>query len=195
MEPDPDQLQLIQVAPELPSRIAAGELPRYEDIVLTAEQVEAARAEWPDKKPTQQAAFMKMRILAKLRHEIVADPVTGRRAFGGVQPGSGTPKKKRLDEQLVEAADRRVQEIIDAAFAPLSPDNKDLFARHKAAMNISKEAREIRKLELAEDDLERADNVEVKNLAVGVIADLIRSGELKLEDLSASIIDADVVET
>jgi len=214
-DPAPGQQQLFEVAPGLPARLSIeGRMPQYEDVVLTAEQVEEAKREWPTKTiyrrgpdgrkvvdrvveltEREQISRMKTRILTKLRHEVVVDPVTGQRAFGGVQRGNGTIKKKRLDEQLVEAADRRQQEISDAFFAPLSPDNPAMD-RHKAALNISREAREIRKLELAEDDLERASDDEVRREAAKVIAEMFRNGELKPDDLAdiISISDADVIE-
>lgn len=188
--PDHSQEQLFSVEPAVPLRLQHGGLPTYADVVLTADQVREAQETWPDRTEREQERNMKMRVLNQMRHEIIVDPATGRRAFGGAQ--DTRPKaKKRVDESLVEAADARVQEIVDAAFSALDPRNSP-EVRHKAAMNITKEAREVRKHQIEEDELERSSNDEVKLEAARLLADMMRKGELKPADFDLT--DADVVE-
>lgn len=191
-EPLPGQMQLVSVAPRIPNRAGENGVPRYEDIVLTAEQVDEARATWPDAAPGHQLHWMKSRILVKLRHEVVVDPMTGRRAFGGPQPGS---KPKRIDESIVEAADNRRQELIDAAFAPINGGaGVTPMDRHRAALNIAREAREVRAMEMQEDELAKASGEDLEREVAKLLLEQIRSGKLDLASISG-FADADVVES
>lgn len=187
----PGQTQMLTIEATVPARLERRGVPRYEDVVLTAEQVEEAAREWPNKSSTQQIHYMRSRIFAKLRHSIVLDPVSGTRAFGGVQAGQGA-KKKRIDESLVAAADDRVQEIIDAAFSPLSPGNPSMD-RHRAALNIAREAREVKAMQIQEDELAKSSGEDLAVEAASIVAAMIRNGDLDLNDLSV-MVDAQVVD-
>jgi hypothetical protein len=199
---DISQGQFFEVKPQVPARLVNGELPKYSDVILSPEQIKEAQEIWPDAKgktPEAKLALqirnMRMRILNQMRHQIILPD--GRRAFGGAQ--DTRPKhKKRIDESLIEAADNRVQEIIDAAFSALdsklSPE-----IRHKAAMNIAKEAREVRKQQVIEDEIARASGEDLTLMAAEILAERIQAGELSIEDIFKSgkkekIIDADVIE-
>lgn len=186
------QTSLFDAPPaQLPARLTSGtDLPRFADVVLTPEQEVEAAERWPDASKKKQIVNMKHSIVATLRHKIVADDGTGRRVFGGPQPGSGRPK--RLDETLVAAAESRQKEIIDAAFAPLSPGNPAMD-RHRAAMNLAREAREVREQERRDDELDGASKDDLIKGATAVIAELLRSGEISVDDLDR-IVDADVVD-
>lgn len=192
-DPIPGQMQLISVEADQPMRLKAGGVPEYTDIVLTAEQMDAAKVEWPDAHPNHQIHYMKSRILAKMRHECVIDPVTGRRFFGG--PQGGGRKNKRIDESIVEAADTRRQELIDAAFAPINGGvGVTPMDRHRAALNIAKEAREVRAMEMAEDDLSKASGEDLQREVAKLLLEQIREGKLDVSSLSG-IVDANVVES
>lgn len=187
----PGQTQMLTIEATVPARLEQRGVPNYWDIVLTAEQIEEAAREWPDVSQKRQLHYMRSRIYAKMRHSIVLDPVTGTRAFGGVQAGQGA-KKKRVDESLVAAADSRVQEIIDAAFSPLS-DKNPAMDRHRAAMNLAREAREVRAMEIQEDDLAKSSGEDLAVEAASIVAAMIRNGALDLNDLSV-MVDAQVVD-
>ena len=65
--------------------------------------------------------------------------------------------------------------------------------RVSTASKITREAREVRKLQIVEDELERAGADEIRREAAKVLAQMVRSGELKASDV-LDISDADVVE-
>lgn len=189
----PDQQGLFDAPnPQLPERVArVQDMPQYADIVLTDEDIKAADERWPDASPLMRLHWKKQSILATLRHQIVADPETGQRLFGGVQPNSG--RKKRMDEKLVDACDSRQKEIIDAAFAPLGPGNPAMD-RHRAAMNLTREAREVREQERKDDELDRSSKEDLIAEAAPIIAQMIRDGSISLNG-SGEIVDAEAVET
>lgn len=61
--------------------------------------------------------------LAKQLHAQVVDPETGRRAFGGRQPGAGRPRKVRAAELVAEEAKKSAKEIVEALKDSLKPEN------------------------------------------------------------------------
>ncbi len=192
-EPGDDQLALLDAGePSLPDRVVNGvAVPELKDVVLTPEDLARAAERWPDASPARQRLWQRQSILAKLRHEVVVDPTTGRRAFGGVQPGSG--RKKAMGDSLVAVADSRLKEIMDAIFAPLSPQGNDPMDRHKAGINILREVRKDRELDLREDELDRASREDLVREAATILAEMESNGEIDLSDPGA-ILDATVVE-
>lgn len=190
-EPRPGQSQLFAIEPTSKARWSAENLPRYEDVVLTAEQIDQAALEWPDKTPGQQVAYMRKRVHNKMLHEIIVDPTTGRRALGGPQRGTAGKEKKRLDEMMVEEAENRSREITDALFSALER-GVDPAVRHKAAINIMREARAVHEQNQKDDELERASKEEIMDLAVDLLARAVRSGDLSPTDFNLT--EADVIE-
>lgn len=160
------------------------EPPKYADIVLTPEQEREAREQYPDVSEKQAIHRKKLSVLATLKHQYV-DPTTGRAVFGGPQPNSGRKATKRIGEALVEAAQGRHKEIVDAAFAPISQGN-DPMERHKAAMNIVKHEREQAKLDMAEDEFARKSEDEVRGDAVNLFVKMVMNGDLSLADIAAA---------
>jgi hypothetical protein len=218
MDPFPGQGQLFSVEATAPNGLLPGTLPRYEDVVLTAAQIEEAKELWPSRvvykrgpdgkklrgergkfivdhtietTPAEQIRNMKCRVLNKMRYEIEADSVTGRRAFGGPQLNTAGKAKKRADESLVEAADNRIDELIDAAFSSVSPDNSN-EVRHKSAMNIIKVAQDLKKIQMTEEELDKASGEQLENLAAEILAQAVRDGKLTTADFNLT--EADVVE-
>lgn len=61
--------------------------------------------------------------LARQLHNQVVDPETGRRAFGGRQPGAGRPRKVRAAELVAEEAKKSAKEIVQALKDSLDPSN------------------------------------------------------------------------
>jgi hypothetical protein len=176
-----------QLPAELPT-----EPPKYADIVLDEGQIAEARRDYPDVSEGKAIHYKKLSILAKMRHAYV-DPSTGRHFFGGPQPNSGRKSTKRIGEALVEAAQGRHKEIVDAAFAPIAKDSgADPIQRHKAALNLAKLEREERALDMAEDEFVRKTEDEVRSDATKVLAKMVATGKLSLEDIVRSQrIDAD----
>ncbi len=201
LEPMDGQMQLVTIEQVQ----VADRVPKYADIILTAEQIEEARVLWPapknskgevvtdpEKQERMRRHYMRMKIWYKIRHDTIVDPKTGRRAFGGFQPKS--KKAQRIDEKLVAAADDRSSEIIDAAFSALDPKNES-WIRHRAAMNISKEARAIRELEIKEDELEKASSDDLARETAQILVEMIRKGEIDVANISSFIDgEAEVVE-
>lgn len=159
------------------------EPPKYADIELTPTQLEEARAEYPELSDKARIHRKKLSVLAKLKHQYV-DPATGRAAFGGPQPNSGRRATKRIGEAIVEAAQSRHKEVVDAVFAPIDANSgADPMQRHKAGMNIAKHEREERLLDMAEDEFARKTEDEVRNDAATLLAKLVMSGKLSMDDI------------
>lgn len=166
------------------------EPPKYEDIVLTPEQEAEARERWPDYSPARAYQYMRLSVLAHLKKQYV-DPTTGRALFGGPQPNSGRKATKRIGAALVEAAQGRQKEVIDAAFAPLAEGN-DPMDRHKAALNLARHEQKEREMDIVEDEYARKTDADVRRDFARVVAEMVRSGQLSPEDLfegSAELID------
>jgi hypothetical protein len=170
-------------------------VPTLADIVLTPQESAEADRRWPDDEEKKRYLRMRQSVLARLKHSIVADPKTGRRLFGGPQPSNGGGyKMKTLGATLVHAVQDRQQEIVDAAFSPLARGN-DPMDRHRAAMNLAKFEHEQRQQEILEDEYERKSAEEIKSEAVEMFLEMIRSGDLSLDDLEGrEVVDAELVE-
>lgn len=174
----------------LPERVARGYVPTYHDIVLTPEQVEESRERWPDVPESQQLHNMRMSVWAKLRYQIEADPSTGRRVFGGAQPGGG--RKRELGNSLVETAERRQDEVMNAIFSALD-EKLPAADRHKAGINIVREVRKDREADMREDAIDAASREDLLAEAVKILAGMVRSGEVDLSDPDA-IVDAQIID-
>jgi hypothetical protein len=178
--------------PQLPERVASGNVvPKLSDIVLTPEDEAKAAERWPDASEKKRQLYMKQSILATLRHQLPAQDGSGRRMFGGPQPGAGR-KKAELGNTLVDEANKRHDEIMNALFAPLSPGNP-VMDRHKAANNILREVRKDREADMRADELERASKEELVKEAAAILAEMARNGDIQI-GADGQIVDADVVD-
>ncbi len=192
--PEPEQAQPLfdAGAPQLPERVSSGNvIPKLSDIVLTPEDEAKAAERWPDATEKKRNLYMRQSILATLRHRLPAQDGSGRRMFGGPQPGSGR-KKAELGNSLVDAATSRLPEILDALFSPLGPGN-DNNDRHKAAVNIIREVRKDREADMRADELERASKEELVKEAAAILAEMARNGDIQI-GADGQIVDADVVD-
>lgn len=186
-DPIPGQMSLVDVQPvDRAKALPPGKVPVYEDVVLTAEEMEEAKERWPDATPKNQIHYMRMKIWGQWRHSIIIDEKTGRRAFGGPQPRYRDKEKRRIDEQIVEAADDRSGEIIDAVFSALDSRNSD-EVRHKAGVNIAKLAIETKRVQIKEDALERASAADLKIEAAKAIVEMLKRGELDMSDIEGLV--------
>lgn len=159
-----------------------------DEIDLTPEQVAEAAQRWPQFSAARQAQYMRMSILAHIKHQQVVDPETGRRAFGGPQPGGGPHKNKRIGQALLDEAQSRHREIINAAFAPLGPGNTPMD-RHKAAMNIARHELLERQQEIIDDEYARKSDDEIRVEAAKLLASMIRAGQLDKDIINGSATD------
>jgi hypothetical protein len=162
-------------------------------IELDERHWEYARRRWPKASTEMQAYRMRQSIWVRFEHQKPHPEDPNRRRLGGPQPNSGRRVNKRLGEALLEEAQRRQKEVIDAAFAPLSEDNDD-WVRHKAAMRLAEHEREERKMEIIEDDYARRTDDDIRKEAAAVFLEMLASGEISLEDLSAGTVDGDAEE-
>lgn len=162
------------------------------EIVLDDRHLRFAVARWPSETPRMQKYRVRQAIWARIQHRKPHPDDPGRRLLGGPQPGSGPKMRRRTGQALVEEAQKRQKEVIDAAFAPLAED-VDPMQRHKAAMNIVRNEREERVLDIAEDEYARKTTDEIRREAAQVLADMVRDGEIKIEEI-IDIDPADVQE-
>ncbi|MBA2724711.1 MAG: hypothetical protein H0U53_01870 [Actinobacteria bacterium] len=169
------------------------EPPSLNEVVLDERHLAYARLRWPDAAPKSQIYWCKQVIWAHFQKDKPHpdDPTGQRKKFGGRQPGGGAHVNKRAGIALVEAAQGRQKELIDAAFAPIGPRN-DPMDRHRAAMNIYKQEREERAMEIVEDEYARKTNEEVTREAAALFAEMFRNGEISLSDIvDATAVDLD----
>jgi hypothetical protein len=173
-------------------------------IELTAEQIDEAAKRWPELSEAEQHRRMTLSVLAHQRHQQIADPATGRRVFGGPQPGSGRRSKKRAAEAIAELAQgNRQKEVIDALFSGLDQGNS-ASVRAATAKKIIDIEREERELQLKEDEFDGQSKDELKGMLAKGLVRMISNGELSVQDLmqaasesdkaESEIVDADVVD-
>lgn len=176
----------VRVADEVPefdeAWMPAEEPATIADIALTVPLLNYARRRWPDASEKMQHYRVRQAIWAKFKHRQEHPDGSGRKLLGGPQPGSGRKPTKAIGAALVEAAEQRHKEIVDAAFSALSPDN-DPAVRHKAAMNIAKHAREEAREAREADDYARKTDDEIRRETARMFAEMIANGELSVDDI------------
>lgn len=169
------------------------------DIQLDDRHLQYAATRWPDASESMRRYRVRQAIWAKFKHAQPHPDDPSRRLLGGAQPGSGPKPKLRLGAALVEAAQERQREVIDAAMSALRP-GVDPAVRHKAAMNLAKHEQNERSLEIVEDDYARRTDADIKKDFASRLATMIRDGELSMDDINslaaekAGIADAEVVQ-
>lgn len=187
------------VVPFDESLMPATEPEKLGDIVLDERHLAYAAQRWSDKSASMQRYRMRQAIWARIQHSKPHPDDPTRSRLGGVQPGSGRKPTLRLGQAMVEAAQNRQREIVDAAFSALKP-GLDEGLRHKAAMNIARLEREERQLEIVEDEYSRRTDDDVKRDFASRLADMIRKGDLSMDDIQdlakakQDVTDAEVVE-
>lgn len=131
--------------------------------------------------------------LAKQLHSKVVDPTTGRRAFGGRQPGAGRPRRVRAAELVAEEAKKSATEIVSAL--------KDaLDAGNPASIRVNA-AKTWLEIENREADLQLKEDRDFATLSDEELAMRVAEGFMRLsssgafdEVLSASVDDEVIVE-
>lgn len=91
--------------------------------------------------------------------------------FGGVQPNSGRPRKRRASEVINEQIELRWREILDALFDALQPD-KSPNTRLKAAEALMKIA--DRENDRTDKETERLENMTATQIIDDLMPDLQR---------------------
>ena len=115
--------------------------------------------------------------LAKELHSKVVDPETGRRAFGGRQPGAGRPRKIRAAELVAEEAKKNADKIV-AAFKDSLDVNQPPSVRLTAA-------REWLSIENKEAELQLKEEKEYHNYSDEELALKDSEGMLRLNSTGA----------
>lgn len=139
---------------------------------------EEALERWPDLPQEERERRRKLSEAATAKHEQIADPETGRRVFGGPQPGSGRPRKQRVAERVAELAQGdRQKEVVDALFSGLNRKNSSDVRRRTAEAIVRIEHKE-RELQMKEDEFSEKPKDELIEYLVGTLAKLSRRGEL-----------------
>jgi hypothetical protein len=144
---------------------------------------EEALERWPELEPEERERRRKLSEAASARHAQIIDPESGRRLFGGPQPGSGRPRKQRVAERVAELAQGpRQKEVIDALFAGLGKGNSSDTRRRTAEAIVRIEHQE-RELQMREDEFSEKPKDELLEYLIGLFAKLAARGELP--DISA----------
>lgn len=113
----------------------------------------AKMLDWADLPPDEIERRKKLSVIARQRHREV-DPETGRPRFGGAQPGSGRPKKKRVAKMIAERAqEKESKRIMDALFKKLDSDDDRVSLRAvEAIARIEAKEEELQQKEQELDD-------------------------------------------
>lgn len=153
---------------------------RWPDLNLMT--AEAALERWPDlddeQRERKRQHSVRGAIQAKLNHEIVADPESGRRAFGGPQPGAGRKRRLRVSEHIVELAETtKSRAIANAIFSGLDEHN-DPKVRVRTAEVIAKMGMREAELKMAEDEFEGKPREQLLKLIAPALARMSAKGEL-----------------
>lgn len=166
-----------------------------DQIELTPEQLDEAKERWPELDAAEQAKRMKLSVIAKARHAQIADPLTGRRVFGGPQPGSGRKSKKRAAEAIAELAQgTRQKEVIDGLFSGLDKNNS-AAVRVSTAVKIVAIERDERELQLKEDEFDGQPKEELKAIVLKGMLRMLQRGDLSMADIAkAAMEDDDVID-
>lgn len=123
--------------------------------------------------------------LAKQLHER-RDPITGRRLFGGHQPGAGRPKKRRATEVINEKIEANAldywQRLHDIAMSKKA-DAISIQAINQIIMIANKET----DIQTREDrSLDKVGTEELIEIVSSRVARLAESGKLQVADYEAS---------
>lgn len=108
--------------------------------------------------------------LAKALHNKV-DPVTGRKLFGGRQPGGGRPKKKRVTEVLNEKIENDADEIYRALKHGLKSESDKISLQA---------ARQMVDISIKEIEYQMKEDKGIDEMATEELIDLIYSGVHRL---------------
>jgi hypothetical protein len=159
------------------------------DRELTEEELAIAAQRWPDKSLKRQIRNYQLKLRSEYFHQQDAGDGTGRRRFGGVQPGAGRKSKRKLGEAVLEYAEetatqKRVRDAFDAGLTA----KDDPALRVKTAVALTKavqgeEALTMRREEIARD-LDKTPLEEVKRIAAEGILRSIQRGDITQDDLS-----------
>lgn len=140
-------------------------------------------------KPEYSEAELKRRSeQAKKNHQMI-DPVTGRRKFGGPQPGSGRPKKRRVTEVLNEKIEGEAENI----FFEL----KNIMTSSKSEANKLRAIQTMLDVTVEEAKFKQQEQKDLDNMSAEDLVSLIEGGITKLSesgDLNLDFIDTEAVE-
>lgn len=125
---------------------------------------------------------------AKKNHQAI-DPVTGRRKFGGPQPGSGRPRKRRVTEVLNE----KIEGEADNIFYEL----KNIMTGSKSEANKLRAIQTMLEVATEESKFQQQEKKDLDNMSAEDLVSLIEGSVAKLSengDLNFDFIDSEAVE-
>lgn len=145
-------------------------------------------SEYYGKKDISDAERQRRREQALELHKQV-DPLTGRRKFGGPQPGSGRPKKKRITESLNEKIEGKSNEIFNTLERGMNSDDE------RVALQAVKQMIEIATKEIEYQEREKRDFAEMSKdelikLVMTNVSALANHGDIPILDF----IDVEAIE-
>ena len=122
------------------------------------------------------------------------DPETGRRAFGGAQPGSGRPRKRRLAERISEAAqeEAKAEKIVQKVFDLLDSEDDRVVLR--TITDVVKMEHKEEEIAQRQQELDDKPKDQIIALLAPILARLEESGEIDVGELMAGRAASEVVE-
>jgi hypothetical protein len=122
-------------------------------------------------------------------HEIVVDEKTGRRKFGGPQPGAGRPRKRSAADEMMKRLEKDDirNGVVDALFGGTQVKNKT--AAHRAAERILQLEHRETELQLKEDAFDDLSKREAIALLAPIFAEFQRRGILPDFDINGSAVE------
>lgn len=105
------------------------------------------------------------------------DPITGRQLFGGPQPGSGRPRKKRVTESLNEHIEQHADEIFESMLKALR-SNKPFVSLQAAKQMVEVSQMEMVHQAREERQLEDTPTEELVEIVASRLARLAESGAI-----------------
>src|SRR3989304_2804822 len=123
------------------------------------------------------------RDLVRKMHDEVIDQETGRRKFGGPQPGSGRPRVTTATELAAEEAAKHKDAIVQVFKDAIDPNNH-ISARLKGATEwIALEHKQMERDERDEDRLRRAKREELIDVIAFRLARAVSVGAIDLDGM------------
>lgn len=127
-----------------------------------------------------EAEIERRREQAKKNHEII-DPITGRRKFGGPQPGSGRPRKRRVTEVLNEKIEGQAENIFHELKTILTQSSSESNKLRAIQVMLDVAAEEAKFQQQEKKDLDTMSKEDLVNLIENGVSKLAENGELNFD--------------
>lgn len=127
-----------------------------------------------------EAEIERRREQAKKNQQLV-DPVTGKRKFGGPQPGAGRPKKRRVTEVLNEKIEGDAQLIYDELKGVLTGSDSEGNKLKAIQIMLDTANQEIKYQQQEKKNLEELSDEDLIRLIEDGVSTLSENGELSFD--------------